>query len=504
MIFLFAIIGSILLLSLIHWKRAPRSIPPGPAPLPIIGNLHQFARLVPLKTFHNWHKKYGSIVGLTLGPRTVIILGTHAISKELLGGRGQVYSSRPYIPLVSDNMTGGLNTALIPYGERWKNHNRIHLALLNPRMAKLYEGLVDFESRRLLNGLCSTKDFSTVIYRYTASLILALQYGKSVDVNDPIAKEFKEITHKFVKAIGAGSFLFECFPVLQRISPSRAPWIKSSHELHHATTGLFSSSAKKGLDAKEWNWSKYVRNLKDTHGMPEEEVWYLMGILYEAATDTSVAILRFFVMACVLHPWVVKKAQSELDAVVGESRLPNEEDMGQLPYVRAIINEVIRWRPATPEGIPRATSTDDFYQGYHIPKGATVIVNMWAMHMDPDVYDNPESFLPERWIENPNLPLGIFGYGRRACAGRHFGQISLNMVISRLLWAFSFSHSYENGRRVEIDPWNLEQHGASLRPAPFPADIKLRDEGRRAVLHKGPDVERSVDELLAQVEQELT
>ena len=109
-------------------------------------------------------------------------------------------------------MTGGLNTALISYGERWKSHNRIHLALLNHRMARLYEGLVDFEFRILLIGLYSTKDFSTVIYRYTASLILALQYGKSADVNDPIAKDSKEITHKLVKAIGAGNFLFEHFP----------------------------------------------------------------------------------------------------------------------------------------------------------------------------------------------------------------------------------------------------------------------------------------------------
>lgn len=503
MIVILGILGFLLVFYLIQWKRSPRTIPPGPNPLPLIGNLHQFARLVPLKTFHDWHKKYGAIVGLTLGPRTLIILGTHAINKELLDSRGQIYSSRPYMPLVTDHMTGGLNTALIPYSERWKAHNRIHLALLNPKMARLYEGLVDYESRRLLSGLCSTNDFSTIFYRYAASLILALQYGKSVDVNDPISKSFKETTHKFVKAIGASNFLFECLPALQHLPPSIAPWIRSSQELHHSTTALFSSSAEKGLDAKEWNWSKHVRNLKDAHGMPEEELWYLMGILYEAATDTSVAILRFFVMACVLHPWAVEKAQKELDSVVGNSRLPREEDMVQLPYVSAFINEVIRWRPATPEGIPRATSADDVYQGYHIPKGATVIVNMWAMHMDPEVYDDPESFRPERWVENPDLPMGIFGYGRRACAGRHFAQVSLNSVISRLLWLFSFSHSYQNGHRVEIDSWDLEQHGASLRPAPFSADIRPRDAGRQAVLAKGPDVEKSVEELLAQVYQEV-
>ncbi|PLB46689.1 cytochrome P450 [Aspergillus steynii IBT 23096] len=504
MIVILTILGSIFLLYLIQWKRTPRTLPPGPDPLPLIGNLHQFARLVPLKTFHDWHKKYGSIVGLTLGPRTLVILGTHAINKELLGGKGQIYSSRPYMPLVTDHMTGGLNTALIPYGERWKTHNRIHLALLNPRMARLYEGLVDFESRRLLTGICSTKDFSTVIYRYTASLILSLQYGKSVDVNDPMSRDFKEITHKFVKAIGAGNFLFECLPALQRIPPSIAPWIKESQGLHHSATTLFSSSAEKGVNAKEWNWSKYVRTLKDAHGMPEEELWYLMGILYEAATDTSVAILRFFIMACVLHPSAVEKAQKELDSVVGDSRLPKEEDMAQLPHVSVFINEVIRWRPATPEGIPRATSADDVYQGYHIPKDTTVIVNMWAMHMDPNVYDDPESFRPDRWIEKPDLPLGIFGYGRRACAGRHFAQTSLNSVVSRMLWAFSFSHSYENGRRVEIDPWDLEQHGASLRPGPFSADIRPRDASRRAVLEKGPNVDRGVEELLTQVDKEIS
>ncbi|KNG45822.1 cytochrome p450 [Stemphylium lycopersici] len=170
------------------------------------------------------------------------------------------------------------------------------------------------------------------------------------------------------------------------------------------------------------------------HTGKEWQVEWDLGILADAGVEKTATTLMISVVACVAQRKWVSKAQVELDAVIGSDRLPDFEDMKNLPYIQAAIQEVFRWRHPVPACVPHATTQDDHYQGYLIPKGSVVVPLFSATRQDETVFQNPTDFCPERWIGRTQP--GSFGYGRRACSGRHIARNNLIIAIARMLWAF--------------------------------------------------------------------
>ena len=127
-----------------------------------------------------------------------------------------------------------------------------------------------------------------------------------------------------------------------------------------------------------------------------------------------------FVLAMVLNPKVMMRAQEELDCVVGRETLPDFSDKENLPYIDAVVKEVLRWNPPLPIGLPYRVTQDDVYRGYLIPAGATVIQNAWAIFRDPNIYHDPETFNPDRFLKDGKIDQSVynpedrvFGAGRR-------------------------------------------------------------------------------------------
>ena len=196
-----------------------------------------------------------------------------------------------------------------------------------------------------------------------------------------------------------------------------------------------------------------------------------------------------------LYPDVQKKAQKQLDEVAGD-HLPTMDDEAQLPYIRACMKETLRWMPTTILGaVPHAVNQDDYYEGYLIPKGAGVINNVWAIHMDPKRHPEPRKFISERYetdsqslfdaANNPDPTKRdqfSFGAGRRICPGMHVAERSLFLGISRMLWAFDISPKLDDqGQPILPNPDKLTQ-GFVVLPVEFPAQIKPRSEARAAVV----------------------
>jgi cytochrome P450 len=147
------------------------------------------------------------------------------------------------------------------------------------------------------------------------------------------------------------------------------------------------------------------------------------------------------------------------------------------------VNEVLRWRPVRAGGIPHTVTKDDEYKGYRTSAGATVIGNHWATYLDEEVYNDPYTFSPDRWIENPNLRLSAFGFRRRVCTGQHIARNSLLINIARMLWAFDIGYKVENGVWHEIDPLAMTQ-GFNSRPMPFKAAFTVRSPEIEAVVQR--------------------
>ncbi|KAL0563350.1 hypothetical protein V5O48_018719, partial [Marasmius crinis-equi] len=209
---------------------------------------------------------------------------------------------------------------------------------------------------------------------------------------------------------------------------------------------------------------------------------YLGGALLEGGSDTTSQFLRTMILAMIIYSEVQQKAQAELDRVVGPDRLPTLEGFSSLPYVQAIIRETHRIRPVAPL-IPHASTDLEEYNGYLIPEGSIIFVNIWGIYHDPDIYNDPETFNPERYLQTENgtrpgvdgsdlRPNLQFGCGRRICPGIHLAQNSINLDTMRLLWAFTFSRATDprNGKDIDVslDLKNYSKDPSRLKlPSPL-------------------------------------
>ncbi|CAL5873185.1 uncharacterized protein PFLUO_LOCUS7454 [Penicillium psychrofluorescens] len=402
-----------------------------------------------------------------------------------------------------ENVSKGMRTLLMPYGQQWRNHQRLQASYLNIRVSQSYRDLQDLESKQLVHELLSPAvDFSDRYHRYSSSLIFALAYGRRLETgNEPEIKAIDQVMENFLYAARVGTWLVDALPFLNHLPKSLAPWRRYADDLHKFESKLAMENMTRGQETASWNWAKQVQDMKESSEMTPKERAYDVGIIYEAGSDTTTMALEVFTAAMILYPNVMKKAQEEIDSTI--EGFPSFADKERLPYIGALINEVLRWRPVSAGGIPHAVTEDDEYMGFHIPKGATVIGNHWSIHLDEDVYKDPYNFNPDRWIEEPDLPLAPFGFGRRICTGQHIAKNSLFINITRLLWAFDIGYAYEETsegkRRCEIDPFAFTQ-GFNSRPLPFRADFTLRSQAKAAVIQdQWNKADKDIDRILERI-----
>ncbi|KAG6816714.1 hypothetical protein H0H87_003574 [Tephrocybe sp. NHM501043] len=159
----------------------------------------------------------------------------------------------------------------------------------------------------------------------------------------------------------------------------------------------------------------------------------------------------------VIYPECQRKAQEELDTAVGPDRLPEFSDRENLPYLECVLQEVVRWNPAAPAGVPRKAQEDDVFNGMLIPEGATVIANFRAMTLDDSIYKDASTFDPSRFLPPPlgrgePHSTGLFGFGRRKCPGRYLAEDSLWITIATMLATISFKRAItQDGKEIIPD-----------------------------------------------------
>jgi len=200
---------------------------------------------------------------------------------------------------------------------------------------------------------------------------------------------------------------------------------------------------------------------------------------FAGGAETTTSMLRCFMLAMLQHPEVQERAHAEIGAVVGINRLPDYDDRPNLPYIEAVLMEMLRMYPVAPLGLPHATIADDVYGDIFIPKGCTVFANLWSMLRDKDIYPEPDIFKPERWFVDGKLGHDIsvdsiaFGFGRRICPGRYTADNSLWIAMALILSAFKITKARdEEGKEIDFEP--TFTHGVTSAPNPFPCSITPR------------------------------
>ena len=492
---LLVVVGVLAALRLLFEFFRDRRLPPGPRRLPLIGNLHQIPLQRPWLTYDRWCKQYGPLVSCQQGLTTTILVGDPVIAQELLSK--QAASGRPRMVMFVENMGRNMYSAFGRYDQTYRLHQRMETLVLKGQLAPSYAAVQDMESKQTLYELLSSNDFVSIFNRYNASVIFSLIYGKRIVTGmEPEMDDYRQ-RHVNSDITVKEPWLVNFLPFLNRLPRPLAPWKKVADKFFEFESRVHMQNLQYGLHTPAWNWTKEFVGSKEAQKLPLLEVAYDLGLLVDAGYEAPSAVMFVFVLAALTAPEAMRKAQKELDDVVGSSRLPGLEDKDRLPYVNALVDETQRWRTISPFAFPHAMLEDVDFQGYRIPKGATVLPLTWTMGLDESRFDSPFDFQPERWLTNADNGrfTNWWGYGRRACAGRYIGKNSLFLVIARVLWGFDLG-------RVEGDKIDTLAFTTGLlsAPEPFRAVFKPRSTIHRDVIEREwATAEKDINVLMDQV-----
>jgi cytochrome P450 len=489
------------------FPRHTLPLPPGPVPLPVIGNLHQLTTGDPFDKIKQWHQKYGPLISFRVGQRTVIVIGSYKIAHDLLDKQSAVYSSRPEFHIASKHLGRHMFIPVMPYGGKFNAHRRVITSLLTPVMVKRYQYVQDIESKQAVHELLASHDFSLIFERFVTSLQFTLAYGMQLEsVERPEISEMMHIAHALVDGVKSNAItsVVELFPVLDRLPQFLAPWKRFWGERYHRTTKFYLRSlgySRTEHKLSSWTWTREVMSAQQHVGeMSVTEIAHLVGTVNAAGVESTPKTLRTAIKALLVNPTVTQRAQQEIDDVVGSDRLPGFEDRPRMPYIDALIKEIFRWQPLMPLSMPHSTDTDQEYMGYRIPKGSVIMPNNDEMVYDSNICQEPREFKPERWLETPDLQVfGPFGHGRRKCPGEYLAMNSLFIIISRILWGYNIKYAVRDGRTVEVGVWDIDNKFTSA-PAPFEAFFEVRDEHRRRIIEQEfSSIEKDVSQILRKV-----
>ncbi|KAF2875650.1 cytochrome P450 [Massariosphaeria phaeospora] len=482
-------------------KREP-PLPPGPPGLPLVGNIKDLpAPGVP--EYLHWfeHKdRYGPLSSVTVLGQAIIIIHDKKVALELMDKRGAIHSGRPKMKFGFD-MVGWINTlSSLQYNATHRLYRKYaYLQLGSKAAVSRYNSLQEAIAGRLLWRINrgGGTDLTQHLRTEAAELMLKILYDYTIeqDKPDPLVDQVDRVMDQFGIAILPGRWAVDIFPFLEHV-PEWMPganfkrtarvWKKTL--LDCANMPYQYVKQHKLADKSEVSW--VARSIKESqsegiYGPNEEHAikWTAIS-LFTGGADTTVGTINAFFLAMSMFPEVQRKAQEEIDRVVGTARLPSFSDRDSLPYVNAVMEEALRWHPLTTMGLPHATDKDDEINGYRIPKGALLLPAVWWFTRDPTVYHDPESFKPERFSEPYNEPSAtnvFWGFGRRICPGRVLADSSLYLNFVQALAAFDIRKAVDqNG--IEIEPVHEFESGIIGRPAPFTVKVTPRSKEHQVVL----------------------
>ncbi|KAI0754758.1 cytochrome P450 [Daedaleopsis nitida] len=479
-------------------------LPPGPAPLPLIGNLLDIPKLYPWKTYREYGRRYGKIISLKVMGRCLVIINDADAALELLEKRSAIYSSRAHSVTIELCGWGDWNMASLPYGERWRSHRKTFWQHFHPGVISKYRPLQEEGARRLLPRLLLSPDSNQLVndIRYSlGEVLIRAAYGlKIAETDDKYIETFEEAVGS-LELLVTGTSILEFLPFLARV-PTWLPGTSLLRRMAYyreLTTRIREdpwADAKDAIMAGRASdsvasavFEDLSQSQRDDAAMKEVTIKNVLALTYAAGVDTSHSTLSALFVAMVLYPDVQRKAQAELDAVVGESRLPELTDRDKLPYLNAVIKELLRWHIVLPLSLPHLNISDDEYDGYYIPKDSVVMVNVWSILQDEEEYPQPERFIPERFLLNGKLRSDIrdpatmaFGFGRRICPGRYFAEETLFIYIASILHTLDITPPLdERGQPMQVEA--RASNGLVSRQEDCRCTIKPRSAAAEALIH---------------------
>ncbi|XP_073299756.1 cytochrome P450 83B1-like [Primulina huaijiensis] len=436
-------------------KKTAR-LPPGPKGLPIIGNLHEFDPMHPHLYLYGLAKKYGPLMWMKFGCRSAIVISSARVAKLALKNNDLALAGRPGLIGFYKFSYNGKDITFSEYNETWREMRKLSLIhLFSIRQVVSFSPIRRDEVSRMINDMNKKSDSSEVInlsqatFFLTNRIICRAGLGKKYDEMgkrkfDEILKETQELCVVF--------FFGDYFPSLgwiDRLTGLNSRLERNFRDLDDLYQELIDDHLDPNRpESMSGDILDLMIKLKQEEAASVPIEWdNIKGILmnvFIAGTETSAALIVWAMAALIKKPQSMKKAQEEIRNMVGNKGSVDEDDIQNLPYLKAIIKETLRLFPPTPLSVPRETIQDCTIDGYDIPAKTMVYVNVHAIGLDPEYWENPTEFMPERFLNSTidykghDFGLLPFGSGRRGCPGMNLGIATVEIGIANLLYSFDW------------------------------------------------------------------
>ncbi|KAJ7167269.1 cytochrome P450 [Mycena crocata] len=481
-------------------KSRSLPLPPGPPGLPLVGNAFDIPAKLTWERYMAWAKEYETdILHLNLAGTSLIVLSSLEATEALLERRSSIYSDRQIpvplapLPMVTGLMGWSFNLAMMRYGTGLRAHRRLFNQGFTPKASLQYRPKQLSAAHTLLQACLKTPDdFIDHFRQWASEIIMAIVYGINVlPVDDPYVVLAFEAVHSLSNAGIPGRYLVDSMPLLRYV-PSWMPGAQFKRDAH--------AWKKLARDMREVPYAETKRQIESGNAPPsfagdslqalntskekgtdfyytETTISGTAATMYVAGADTTASALGTFILAMLSNPKAQQKAQAEIDEVTGGRYLPTFLDEAELPYVAAMVKEILRWKNVGPIAIPHYLTVEDEYKGYRIPANSIVIGNTWSVLSDK--YPDPYAFKPERFLTNGKLNHDVedtaFGFGRRICPGRHMASASLWSTVVSFLAVFEIKKARDDQGR-EIEPSYEYDSGFIAFPLPFKCSILPRSQ----------------------------
>ncbi|XP_077238980.1 cytochrome P450 71B35-like [Tasmannia lanceolata] len=445
--FLLPILPLLPLLLLIFMKKRarPYNLPPGPSPLPILGNLHRLGGL-PHRSLWSLSKEYGPLMHLQLGRVPTLVVSSARMAKEVLKSHDHEFCNKPAFASQQKLSYNFLDMAFAPYGYNWKEMRKICvLELLSPKRVQSFGLVREEEIEKMIQCISQSSssdpvNLSAVLPSLTNSIICKTAFGKSSERILRVLEDGMTLLTGFMVA--------DFLPWMWWIDVVTGQQAKIEKNFMDLDT-FFEQAIEEHLDHKRERLDQedlidvLLRVQKDLHLTKDHVKGVLMNILV-AGTDTISATAAWVMTELIRNPRTMKIAQDEVRRIVGRKNKVDESFLPQLIYLKSVVKETMRLHPPGPLLIPRESMQHCRIDGYDILPKTMVIVNALAIGRDPDSWESPEDFLPERFfntsVDYKGQDFGFipFGGGRRGCPGIYMGTLVVELVLANLLFFFNW------------------------------------------------------------------
>ncbi|XP_040204257.1 cytochrome P450 2K6-like [Rana temporaria] len=458
--YLFTIYG-LLFLAILYiikewgWRTSDalsRKFPPGPRALPVIGNLHMINLGRPNETFMKLSKQYGSVFSIQMGGVKMVVLSGYETVKNALVDYADEFAERPHIPMFED-MNKGFGVPF-SHGENWRIMRRFTLRKLRDfGMGKktIEDRIVEecgffTKELELLEG--KPEDLASKTNFAIGNIIISIIFGHRFDYQHPILLRLIGLISENMRLVGSPSIaIYNFFPIFYYLCGAHSQVMQNIKDIHNFLKTEFVEHLQ-GLDRDDQRGFIDAFLVKQEEEKLDPDTYFhemnllsTVTTLFMAGTETTSATIRWALIYMIQYPEIQKKVHEEINRVIGsvQPRIDHRKDM---PYTNAVIHETQRFANILPMNLPRETTRDVTFQGYHLPKGTYIVPLLESVLYDKTQFERPESFYPEHFLDSQGAfvkkeAFMPFSAGRRTCPGETLAKMELFLFFTSLMQKFT-------------------------------------------------------------------